>query len=375
MTDWIPDPLLQMGPWGLAYWQWLGSVLALAIAIVGGRLVARVLVWAAARLAARTDTKWDDEVLVRMARPLRLLGCVVGARMLLPALELPAHVDRHTKSVLFAAFGIALVWCASRLVDVVVTHLAGAPWAVERPASRGLLALAGRTVKFVLLVLAAIGFLGALGLPIASLIAGVGVGGIALAFGAKQTVENLFGAFSLGIDQPLREGDFVRTDSGVLGTVEAIGLRSTRIRTPDRTIVSMPNGRLADSRIETFGLRDRIRLHTPLSLHYTTTSAQLRAILTNIEARLRDHPKTYREDIVVKLVKLGDCAFELEVQGYFDDSDYNAFRDWRQEMLLGFVEIVEQAGSRLAYPTRALQVESLPAAPAALSSPDGRRAD
>jgi len=360
VNEWMPEPLLPMGPWGLAYWQWIGSALALIIAIVGGRLVARILVWVALRVAARTDVTWDDEILVRLARPLRLLGCVIGARMLLPALELPERADAGVKGALLGAFGLAVVWCVTRLIDVAVAHMAAASWASARPASRSLLTLAGRTVKFVLLMIAAIGVLGAIGLPVGSLIAGVGVGSIALAFGAKQTVENLFGAFALGVDQPLREGDFVRTDSGVLGTVESVGLRSTRIRTLDRTIVSMPNGRLADSRIETFGLRDRCRLHTLLGLHYATTAAQLRQILADLERRLCDHPRTYRDELIVKLVKLGDSALEVEVQAWFDSADYNAFRDWRQEMLIAFVEIIERAGSKLAYPTRALQVEALP---------------
>ena len=362
MTDWIPEPLLRTGPWGLAYWQWIGSVLAFLIAVVGGRFVAHILVWAAARLAARTDTKWDDELLVRLARPLRLLGVVIAARLLLPVFELPEDADYSVKRVLLAAFGVALVWCISRLIDVMIANLGRAPWAAARPASRGLLALAGRTLKFVLLVIAIISFLSALGLPVAGLIAGVGVGSIAIAFGAKQTVENLFAAFALGIDQPFREGDFVRTDSGVLGTVEAVGLRSTRIRTPDRTIVSMPNGRLADSRIETFGLRDRCRLEDRFDLHYATTAAQLRGILASLERRLREHPKTYQDELVVKLVKLGESGFEIEVQSWFDSSDFNAFRDWRQEMLIGFVEIIEQAGAKLAYPTRTLQMEALPPA-------------
>jgi MscS family membrane protein len=360
VIDWIPEPLRQMGPWGLAYWQWIGSALALIVAIIGGRLVARSLIWLGLRLAAQTETTWDDELLARLARPLRLLGCVIAGRALLPALELPAYVEATVKSVLLAMFGLGVVWGVARLVDVATARLALAPWAASRPASRSLLTLAGRTVKVVLLLLAAIGLLGALGLPVTSLIAGLGIGSIALAFGAKQTVENLFGAFALGIDQPLREGDFVRTDSGVLGTVEAVGLRSTRIRTLDRTIVTMPNGRLSDSRIETFGLRDRCRLHALLGLHYSTTSAQLRAILADLERRLREHPRTYRDELIVKLVKLGDSGFEVEVQAWFDSPDYGAFREWRQEMLLGFVEVIEQAGSRLAYPTTALQVESLP---------------
>jgi MscS family membrane protein len=367
VTEWIPEPLLQPGPWSLAYWQWIGSAVALVSAIVLGRLGTRLVLWAAGRLTERTESKWDDEALARLGRPLRLLGCVIAARMLLPLLELPASADASVKQVLLAAFGVALVWCAARLVDLGIARLAAAPWAAARPASRGLLALAGRTTKFVLVLIVAIGFLGALGLPIGTLIAGIGVGSIALAFGAKQTVENLFAAFALGIDQPLREGDFVRTDSDVLGTVESIGLRSTRIRTLDRTIVSLPNGRLADSRNETFGLRDRCRLHALLVVPYATTSAQLREILGGIEQRLRADPGTFQDELVVKLVKLGDSGFELEVQTWFTSSDFGAFRGWRQEMLLAFVDVVERAGTRLAHPTRALQLEPT-SSPGELSS-------
>lgn len=352
----MPEPLLRTGPWGLAYWQWIGSAAALVIAVSLGRFVARFLVWLAGRITARTESTWDDVALARLARPLRLLGCVVAARMLLPALELPAAAAATTKDVLLAVFGLGVVWGIVRLVDVVISHLAVAPWAISRPASRGLLTLAGRVIKFVLVVFALIGFLGAVGLPVTSLIAGVGIGGIALAFGAQQTVQNLFGAFALGVDQPLREGDFVRTDSGVTGTVEAIGLRSTRIRTPDRTIVSMPNGRLADSRIETFGLRDRCRLHTVLGVVYSTTSAQLRTILTEVERVLRAHPRTYRDEMVVKLVRLGGSALEIEVQAWFDGIVYDEFRGWRQDMLLAFVEVIEKAGSALAFPTQTVHV-------------------
>jgi MscS family membrane protein len=359
VTDWIPEPLLGMGPWGLAYWQWIGSFAALAIAVIVGRLVGHLLGWVIGRITSRTAVAWDDLALARLGRPLRFIGCVVAARLLLPALELPAPVDEAVKGVLLAAFGLGIVWAVVRLVDAVIAQLTAAPWAVARPASRGLLALAGRTTKFVLVVLATIGLLGALGLPVGSLLAGVGIGGIALAFGAQQTVQNLFGAFALGVDQPLREGDLVRAD-GVLGTVEAVGLRSTRIRTPDRTIVSVPNGRLADSRIETFGLRDRCRLHTLLGVVYSTSSVQLREIIAGVERVLRAHPRTYRDELVVKLKRLGESALEIEVQAWFDGTVYEEFRVWRQDMLIAFIEVIEQAGSALAFPTRSVQVTAMP---------------
>ena len=358
----MPESLLKLGPWGLAYWQWLGIAIALAIAFIVGRLASRIVLWIGGRVVTRTESTVDDEALKRLNRPVRFLGKVLAARALLPWLELPLDAENTTKDVLLAALGIGATWCAVSLIDVVTSRLALADWAKARPASRALLSLAGRTLKVLLVIIATISFLGSFGLPVGSLIAGVGIGGIALAFGAQKTVENLFGAFALGIDQPLREGDFVRLDNETLGTVESVGLRSTRIRTLDRTIVSMPNGRLADSRIETFGERDRVRLHTMLNLVYSTTAAQIREVVTNVERTLRDHPDTFKDEIVVSFRALGASSLDIEVMAWYAGTDFSKFRDWRQQMLLAFVGVVEAAGTSFAFPTQTLHIESLPKA-------------
>jgi MscS family membrane protein len=364
----MPESLLKLGPWGLAYWQWLGIAIALAIAFIVGRLASRIVLWLGGRLVTRTESTADDEALKRLNRPVRFLGKVLAARALLPLLELPVEAERATRNVLLAALGIGATWCAVSLIDVVTSRLSLAAWAKARPASRALLSLAGRTLKVLLIIIATISFLGSFGLPVGSLIAGVGIGGIALAFGAQKTVENLFGAFALGIDQPLREGDFVRLDNDTLGTVESVGLRSTRIRTLDRTIVSLPNGRLADSRIETFGERDRVRLHTMLNLVYATTALQLRDVISNIERTLRDHDDTFKDEIVVTFRALGASSLDIEVMVWYAGTDFSKFRHWRQEMLLAFVAIVEKAGTSFAFPTQTLHIESVPKASQAIRS-------
>ncbi|MBA3394289.1 MAG: mechanosensitive ion channel family protein [Deltaproteobacteria bacterium] len=360
MIEWIPAPLRVLGPWGLEYWQWLGIAIAIVIAVIAGRIAGRFVIWIAGRIATRTDATWDDDALLRLARPTRFLGKVLIARLLLPVLLLPASATSVIVNVLLAALGFGVIWGLVSVIDVIVSRLALQPWAVKRPASRALISLAGRTAKVLLLVIAAITFLGSFGLPVGSLIAGVGIGGIALAFGAQKTVENLFGAFAIGIDQPLREGDFVRTDADTLGTVEAVGLRSTRIRTLDRTIVSIPNGRLSESKIETFGERDRCRLHTVIGLVYSTTSKQMREVLDGIERVLRAHPRTYQTEMVVRFMRFGSSSLDIEIQAWYDVNDFNAFRIWRQDMLLEIMGVVEAAGSAFAFPTQTLHVASAP---------------
>jgi MscS family membrane protein len=252
---------------------------------------------------------------------------------------------------------LSLFWGLLRVVDVASQAIALSDWIKERPGTRALLPLGARMLKLGVGALAVVALLSEFGYPVASLVAGLGIGGVALALGAQKTFENLFGAFSIGADQPLREGDFVRIEDFV-GTVEAIGLRSTRIRTLDRTIITLPNGKLADSRIETFAVRDRLRLACVLGLVYGTTAAQMRAVLGGLRAALRGHPKIWSEAIVVHFKEFGDSSLNVEVMAWFTTSDWPEFMQIREDMLIQFMEIVEREGSSFAFPTRTLHIES-----------------
>jgi MscS family membrane protein len=254
---------------------------------------------------------------------------------------------------------LILFWSLWRLIDVGRQLLSRSAWAHASRSSRALLPLAGRIAKVGVLAIAAVAVLSMLGYPVASLVAGLGIGGLALALAAQKTVENLFGAFSIGIDQPFREGDFVRVE-GFVGTVEAIGLRSTRFRTLDRTIITIPNGKLADMRLESFAVRDRLRLATVLQLVYQTTATQLRDVLDSVERILRSHPKLWPDDLTVRFVALSPSSLDIEVMAWFETTDWGEFQQIRQELLLQFLEAVERAGTALAYPTQTVHVGSAP---------------
>lgn len=186
-------------------------------------------------------------------------------------------------------------------------------------------------------------------------IQGLGIQGLAVALAAQKTVENLFGAFSIGIDQPFREGDFVHIDDFV-GTVEAIGLRSTRFRTLDRTVVSLPNGRLADMRLESFTARDRLRLATVIRLVYETSASQVRTVLAGFERVLLEHPKIWTDAVVVRFSELAAAALNIEIMAWFRTSDWSEFQRIRQDVLLQFMDVVERAGTSFAFPTSTIHI-------------------
>ena len=338
-----------VGPGGIAVWQWFGIVVAIGASWLLGRLLVAGVVVITRKLTSHTVTTFDDELFERLRSPLRAMTTIGLLRAAVPVLELQQPL---VTQLLLGAFAVALVWAALRGIDLSISRLTLARWAQARPSSRSLLLLLGRIAKVLVLVIAGIWFLGGLGLPVASLLAGLGIGGIALAFGAQKTVENLFGAVAIGVDQPLREGDFVLVESDVLGTVESVGLRSTRFRTLDRTVVTLPNGRLADMRVETYAARDRCRLSTTIGLVYGTTATQLREVLAGFERVLREHPSIWPEEIVVRFAQFGLSSLDIEIMAWFKTPSYGPFGVYRQEVLLGFMDVVERAGTALALPTQ-----------------------
>jgi MscS family membrane protein len=334
---------------------WAVLVVAVSAGYLVGRLFMLVLRPAVARLAARSAWEWDDALVAAAGAPISLLLAAQGLRVASPWLPLDERGQGLLDTGLAVVTTALVLWTAFRGVDVVIGALARREWAIQRAASRSLLAIAGRFAKVVIVALSLIVFLAYLGVSVASLIAGLGIGGLALALAAQKTVENLFGTLSIGVDQPLREGDFVRVAEH-LGTVEAIGLRSTTIRTLDRTLVTVPNGQLADSKIESYTARDRIRLACTLGLVYDTTAAQLRGVLQGVEAVLRGHAKIWPDTVVVRFQQFGESSLDIEVMAWFETSDWGEFQGIRQDVLLAFMAVIEEAGTSLAFPTRTVHV-------------------
>jgi MscS family membrane protein len=346
--------------------------LLLAVAALIGALLTRLLLAILARAVSRTSTRWDDVVADRLHRPAAVAVTIGAAWILLPLLDLyaPAYAgaQRVGRVLLFVVF----FWSLWRLVDVVRDVIAGNRWAIASPSSRALLPLAARSTKVILVAVAAVSVLSILGYPVGSLLAGLGIGGLAVALAAQKTVENLFGAFSIGVDQPFREGDFVKVED-VVGTVERIGLRSTRFRTLDRTLVTLPNGKLADMRLESFAARDRLRLAAVIGLVYETTPAQMRDVLAGFERVLREQPRLWPDSLTVRFRELAASSLDVEVMAWFETSDWGEFQLIRQEVLLRFMEIVERAGTSIAFPTRTVHLggEAVDALQALARSGDG----
>jgi MscS family membrane protein len=355
LVAWHLSLLVKDGPLNLPYWQWLAiPILALVSWGVGRGLRALVRPFIRA-LTARSRTTYDDQLVASIGPPLTLTFAILVFLFLSALLQLDRQAMVIVGRVTSIGLSFAFFWGLWRSAAVLLSWSMGRPWAVGSPSLRNLMTIGANIARGAIVMAGVLAVLAAAGYPVSTVLAGLGIGGLALAFGAQKTVENVFGSVALAIDQPIRVGDFVKVEDFV-GTVEDIGLRSTRFRTLDRTLISIPNGKLADQRLESFEARDRMRLATTVSLVYGTTQAQMQNVLGGLEQVLRDHPQIWPDAVVVKFKELAASSLDIEIMAWFQVPTWGDFQRCREEVLLGFMGVVEQAGTSFAFPTRTIHV-------------------
>jgi len=315
--------------------------------LVGAAVVAKLIGHLIARLVCYVLRSRDAGAVEQIRGPIGFVLALGLWQLALAFVELPGDARSTIHDVARVCLVLSVVWAALRGANLVVERLASRhELFAHHETSRALLPLGRRVAKILILAVAVVAVFGSLGYSVTGLVAGLGIGGIAVALAAQKTLENVIGAFALGIDQPLREGDFVKVDQ-TIGTVERIGLRSTRVRTLDRTLVAYPNGKLADSVIERYSARDRYRFNVRFRLALSTTSAQLRAIRDRLERMLVDHTERAVDAPSVHLAGPGDTGLEIEAMAWFSTSDYAAFQTLRDQLLLDCLDIIVGAGAAL----------------------------
>lgn len=210
-----------------------------------------------------------------------------------------------------------------------------------------------RTTKSAIVIIGIIAVLGAIGVDVTAGLAALGIGGIALALGAQKTMENFVGSVSLIADQPVRVGDYCRVGD-IKGTVESIGMRSTTLRTAARTIVTIPNGELAASKIENYAHRDRFIFNPIFMFRMDTTPDQVRYLLVELRALLYSHPSVINSSPIVRFTGITADALKVEVTAYIEAPNVDDSQEVQEDLLLRMMDIVTKSGTTFAYPTQTL---------------------
>jgi MscS family membrane protein len=335
----------------LALWQWLALILVALAAWLVSLLVAGTAIRVLGAAVARTRRTLDERIVHLVRGPVRLIITVSLFAFGRAALGLSLGGQQWIRGIEKLVVAVAVTWLVLRLIDLGALALRQR---MERRGETGMipaLVPAQRFSKAVILLIALLSVLATLGVNVTAALAGLGVGGIAIALAAQKTVENLFGGVTLFADQPVRVGDFCRFGDQI-GTVEEIGLRSTRIRTLERTLVSVPNAEFAAIQLDNFAVRDRRLFRPLLQLRYETTPEQMRYLLARLRELLLRHPKVDPDPARVRFVGYGSYSKDVEVFAYLRCQEQNDFLAIQEDILLRMEDIIEEAGTGFAFPSQ-----------------------
>ena len=339
--------LVEKRLFSIPFYRWIGGLITIPLFLVVSWLVSRLLAFALRRIFPRLTEEGGLLSQAHLAGPVRLLILVLLI-YLMSRLGYSLAGRQFWTRVATVLGILALVWLALRLTDA-VSGLMGRRFRQSNlPGRIAVVQLAGGLSKALALTAGLLLILYLAGFNLSAVLTGLGVGGLAVAFAAQKTLENLFGTVMIVSDRVVRVGDFCRIGDSV-GTIEDVGLRSTRVRTNARTIVSIPNGQLASMSLENFSARDQILFNPTIGLRYETSADQLRFILAETRRLLYEHPRVASQTPRVRFVKFGGSSLDLEVFAYVRTSDFNAFLEIQEDLLLRIMDIIEAGGSGFAF--------------------------
>ncbi len=341
---------LKVVVFSLPLWRWIVFLVSIPLMLLFGYFLVRLLKWLFTILANRVGWEAGVSRTKGLVAPLRLV--LFGLLFLLYG----SFSDTLLGRAFWYNLGNALIvfgatWLFMRVFGL-LTELTLAR--LKRNQSFDRIALAGLMGRLAQVGVLTIGILIVLrraGINLTAALTGLGIGGLAVAFAAQKTLENLFGGIMIISDRPVRIGDSCKVGD-VIGNVVDIGLRSTRIRTQDRTIVTIPNGQLAIVSLENYSLRDKFWFHPTIALSQQTTKGQMDTLLRNIRAMLDRHSKVQSETMRVRLIGIRTASLDVEVFAYVMAVDFEKFLGIQEELILEILAIVEATGTELALPTQ-----------------------
>ncbi len=346
----LPPGLVRVVFLGMPLWQWLALLAAIPVSFV--------ISWALVLLLAIPNRLWLKYRRRQTCTPTTDYPYHYWLRSVRSlTVQLPPTLACHCCRVFTTTGSTALCsasgffWFLLRATSLLMYRLRIHAISLGKTGTGTLMVLGERLLKAFVVILAILALLSLLGFNLTTVLAGLGIGGIAIAFAAQKTLENLFGGISVLADEVIRVGDTCRFGDRV-GTVEDISLRSTRVRTDARTELSIPNGMLATMTIENLTRRDKILFNPTILVRCETTADQLRYLLAEIRRMLYEHPKVENDTARIRLAGFDNSALNLEVFSYVLTRDAIEFAAIREDLLLRIMNIVENSGTDFAFPSR-----------------------
>jgi MscS family membrane protein len=338
---------------------WFAGIILVGIIFL--RLLSKLLALFIFRFVKKYSTGVGyDQLLVLLKKPLNILILLVTFYFAFNHLDFPlewniASMDKFgIRLIIYRSYQIAIVgaltWILLRLTDflgLVMMHKASL---TESKSDDQLVPFVKESIKVILVIFSVFFMLGAVfKLNIASLIAGLGIGGLAIALAAKESLENLLGSFTIFLDKPFVIGDLIKIN-GIEGKVEKIGFRSTRLRTPEKSYVTVPNKKLVDTELDNLSLRIQRRANFKIGLTYDTKASQFKNIIREIQTAIENHPHILPGETRINLYEFDASSINITVLYFVDTLEYDVYILVREEINYMIMEIVERNGASFAHP-------------------------
>ncbi len=364
--DWFEDTYI-----GIEVEQFIGIGVMVVVAGVVHLLVSQALrLYVRARLHGDDREFWDQER-ARLGRATLALIAAITVILGFPTLGFESSVENVVNQVASLFGAGALVVLGFRGVDVLTDVLERR---AEQTASRfddQLVPLVSSALKGVVVLIGAVFVMGNLGVNVTSLLAGLGLGGLAVALAAQDTIRNLLGGVTIFADRPFQVGDWVVMND-IEGTVEHVGFRSSRVRTFYNSVVTVPNARIVDTHVDNMGLRQWRRYKTTLGLGYNSTPDQVQAFVEGVRALIRSNPGMRKDFYIVEFHGFSAVTLDVLVYCFIDAKDWNEELRTRHVLNLDIMRLAQDVGVEFAFPTQTLHVASLPGQPQDVPAAPGR---
>lgn len=345
---------------GLHMWQYLGALLIIILSFFLHRIqtfLIEVLIKLGSRRYANIDAQ--VELIHKIAKPLSMILITITLSFFVPVLQLPINFARYIiillniLTPLFATLGFY------QAVDLLAFYMNRAASKTDTTLDDQLVPLVRRALKVFVILIGILVILQNLNFNVTALLAGISIGGLALALAAQDTIKNLFGSVMIFVDRPFQIGDWINFD-GKDGTVEEVGFRSTRVRTFANSVISVPNGRIADMTVDNLGLRTYRRFSTNITITYDTPPALIQVFVDGLRQIVEQHPDTRKDYFHVYVNNLNSHSIDILFYIFFSVPGWPEELKARHEIILQIMELAETLGVQFAFPTQTLHIQDFP---------------
>jgi MscS family membrane protein len=364
----VLEDLLRETFLGISVGRFAAAFLVLILALVAKKILAHIFTHVIFPFAQKTETRFDDLCLEGIKKPAEFMAVVAGLFFIVQILQLPAepiNLQRFAHALIKMLVTLDVAWILYNMVALLEIYLSQWVSRTESSLDDQLLPFVRKSLRVFIVFMAAIMIIQNLGYSISGLLASLGIGGLAVALAAKDTLSNIFGSVMIILDRPFHVGDWIKAGD-MEGTVEEIGFRSTKIRTFAKTLIAVPNNVIANMPLDNFSRMPKRRIKLTVGVTYETAPGQMRRAVRQIRDMLKAHPAIDQEFMLVNFTDFGASSLDIMVYCFTSSTVWAEYLEAREDVCLKIMDILEGLGLEIAFPStsiylRGKELERLPA--------------